>query len=374
MEKRTAGVEIKQKNRTSIFQLLRRHEGLSRQDIVTMLRLSLPTVTQNLVELMEEGIVEECGSIGNTGGRRAKRYAINCQARVAIGLDITKNHISVAVVDMKGNVIAHQRVRFPFARTDEYAKKLADMVEWGVAETQIDRKSILGVGIGVPGLVSADHDRVIYGETLNFSGAEVDEFSKYIPYPTALYHDVHAACFAETWNNKDIKNAFYIMINNSLGGAIYVNHHLYSGDTTRSGEIGHITLVPNGRRCYCGKLGCVDTYCSTGNLASLADGNLGAFFDLLEAGDPQAKYVWTEYIGYLATAINMIRMLFDCDVILGGYIGEYIDTYIDDLRKLIAEKNPFDDNSDYLLPCKCKTAAVATGAALGYISSFLETI
>ena len=100
MEKRTAGVEIKQKNRTSIFQLLRRHEGLSRQDIVTMLRLSLPTVTQNLVELMEEGIVEECGSIGNTGGRRAKSYAINCQARVAIGLDITKNHISVAVVDM----------------------------------------------------------------------------------------------------------------------------------------------------------------------------------------------------------------------------------------------------------------------------------
>lgn len=374
MEKRTAGVEIKQKNRTSIFQLLRNHKGLSRQDVVTMLHLSLPTVTQNLTELMEEGLVVEGGTIGNTGGRRAKSYAINCRARTAIGLDITKNHISVAAVDMKGDVITHQRVRYPFARTDDYARKLAEMVEWAIEESQIDRRSILGVGIGVPGLVSEDHERVTYGETLNFTGAVKEEFAKYIPFPTALHHDVHAACFAETWNNKDIKNAFYVMINNSLGGAIYVNHHLYFGDTTRSGEIGHITLVPNGRRCYCGKLGCVDSYCSTGNLASLTDGNLGAFFALLKEGDSQAEAVWTEYMGYLATAINMIRMLFDCDVILGGYIGEYIDAYINDLRLLTAEKNPFGDNADYLLPCKCKTAAVATGAALDYVSSFLEII
>lgn len=374
MEKRTAGTEIKQKNRTSIFQLLWQNEGLSRQDIVAALRLSLPTVTQNLVEMMEEGLVVESGSIGNTGGRRAKSYAVNGRARTAIGLEITKNHIAVAVVDMKGNVIVHQRVRHPFARTDEYAQKLADMVQWGIETAKISRESILGVGIGVPGLVSEDHKRVTYGKTLNFTGAEVEEFAKYIPYPTVFYHDVHAACCAETWNNKEIKNAFYVMIHNSVGGAVYVNHHLYSGDTTRSGEIGHITLVPNGRRCYCGKLGCVDAYCSTADLVSMTNGNLGAFFGLLEAGDAQAKAVWAEYMEHLATMVNMIRMLFDCDVILGGYIGEYIDAYMDDLRELAAEKNPFDDNAAYLLPCRFKKAAVATGAALGYISDFLKTV
>lgn len=374
MERRPAGIEIKLKNRTSIFQLLRQHDGLSRQDVVTMLRLSLPTVTQNLTELMEEGLVVESGSIGNTGGRRAKSYAVNGRARTAIGLEITKNHIAVAVVDMKGNVLVHQRVRYPFAKTDDYAGKLADLVQWGIEEAQIDSESVLGVGIGIPGLVSEDHKRVTYGETLNFTGAEVGEFAKYIPYPAALYHDVHAACFAETWNNKEIKNAFYIMIHNSVGGAVYVNHHLYSGDTTRSGEIGHITLVPNGRRCYCGKLGCVDAYCSTANLVAMTNGNLGAFFGLLEAGDAQAKAAWAEYMEHLSAAINMIRMLFDCDVILGGHIGEYIDAYMDDLRVLTAQKNPFDDNAEYLQPCRFKKAAVATGAALGYISDFLETV
>ena len=374
MEKRTAGIEIKQKNRTSIFQLLRNHEGLSRQDIVSSLHLSLPTVTQNLTELMEEGLVVECGSIGNTGGRRARSYTANRYARTAIGLDITKNHISVAAVDMKGELIAHQRVRYSFARTDEYARKLADMVEWVIGESQIDRESILGVGIGVPGLVSEDHERVTYGETLNFTGAEKEEFTKYIPYPAALYHDVYAACFAETWKDKDVRNIFYMMINSSLGGAIYINNQLYSGDTTRSGEIGHIPLVPNGRRCYCGKLGCVDAYCSTSLLSSLTDGNLGAFFALLDQGDAKAREVWNEYLGHLATAVNVVRMMLDCDVILGGYIGEFIDAYVDELRDLVAEKNPFDENSDYLLPCKCKTAAVATGAALDYISTFINGI
>ena len=374
MEKRTAGIEIKQKNRTSIFQLLRNHEGLSRQDIVSSLHLSLPTVTQNLTELMEEGLVVECGSIGNTGGRRARSYTANRYARTAIGLDITKNHISVAAVDMKGELIAHQRVRYSFARTDEYARKLADMVEWVIGESLIDRESILGVGIGVPGLVSEDHERVTYGETLNFTGAEKEEFTKYIPYPAALYHDVYAACFAETWKDKDVRNIFYMMINSSLGGAIYINNQLYSGDTTRSGEIGHIPLVPNGRRCYCGKLGCVDAYCSTSLLSSLTDGNLGAFFALLDQGDAKAREVWNEYLGHLATAVNVVRMMLDCDVILGGYIGEFIDAYVDELRDLVAEKNPFDENSDYLLPCKCKTAAVATGAALDYISTFINRI
>ena len=374
MEKRTANIEIKQKNRTNIFQLLRAREGLSRQDIVSALNLSLPTVTQNLTELREEGLVTEIGSIGNTGGRRARSYAVNRMARTAIGLDITKNHISVAAVDMKGDLIAHHRTRWPFARTDEYARKLADMVQGLIDDAQIDQRSVLGVGIGLPGLVSEDHSYVTYGETMNFTGAHKEEFAKYIPFPTAMYHDVHAACFAETWDNKDIRNVFYLMINNSLGGAIYIDHKLYPGDTTRSGEIGHITLIPGGRRCYCGKLGCVDAYCSSSILSAMTDGNLGAFFALLKDGDPDARALWEEYRTHLATTVNLVRMVLDCDIILGGYIGEYIDPYIEEIRKLAAQQNPFDNQSDYLLPCRCKTAAVAIGAALGYISAFLSGI
>lgn len=374
MEKRTANIEIKQKNRTDIFRLLRNKGGLSRQDIVTALHLSLPTVTQNLSELMEEGLVEEAGSVGNTGGRRARSYAVNNWARTAVGLDITQNHISAAVVDMGGRLITHQRIRHPFARTDEYAHRLAEMVDEAIVRADIKRENILGVGIGVPGLVSDDHETVIYGETLNFTGADKQEFAKYIPFPTALYHDVNAACFAEIWQKGDIENVFYVMLNNSIGGAIYVDHKLYEGDTVRAGELGHITVVPNGRRCYCGRRGCVDAYCSSERLSTLTDGNLGAFFERLKQKDPKACELWNEYIEHLTTVLNISRVMLDCNIILGGYVGAYIDDYMNDLRRLTAEKNPFEDHADYLLPCKCKVAAVAMGAALNYISAFVNTI
>ena len=69
-----------------------------------------------------------------------------------------------------------------------------------------------------------------------------------------------------------------------------------------------------------------------------------------------------------------LRMLFDCDIIIGGYVGSYMDEYIEQLRELVAQRSPFDDNADYVRPCRCKTEAIAAGSALNYISVFLNSI
>ena len=100
-----------------------------------------------------------------------------------------------------------------------------------------------------------------------------------------------------------------------MDGSLYMGNHL------RAGEFGHNTLVPGGRRCYCGKEGCLDAYCSARLLADHADGNLVAFFDGLRDGDAEKQAVWREYLGYLAIAVNNLHMSFDCDVIVGGYVG-----------------------------------------------------
>ena len=114
MEKKTANIEIKQRNRTNIYQLLRKQGELSRQEIVMALQLSLPTVTQNLAELQAEGLVTEAGTIGNTGGRRAKTYSIVRDARTAIGIDVTKHHVTAVAVDLNGAIIAKTRTKLTF--------------------------------------------------------------------------------------------------------------------------------------------------------------------------------------------------------------------------------------------------------------------
>ena len=374
MDQKIINVEIKQKNRTSIFSLFRHHQQLSRQDIVAALDLSLPTVTNNLEELKKEGLIAQTGSFGNTGGRRARAYSLVANARTAIGLDITRHHVTAVAVDLQGTIIISRRRRLDFERTDAYYRELGNIVRQIVSAAGLEEQNILGVGIGVPGLVTEDHQTVFYGGVLGFTGATCAEFSKYIPYPAALMHDTDAACFAEMWVSPGTQNAFYIMLSASVGGTVYIGGNQYSGSKMRAGEIGHTVAVPGGKACYCGRRGCVDPYCAASALTEVTGGDLKLFFQRLEEGDEEIRAVWQEYLEHLAVAVANLRMLFDCDIIIGGYVGSYMDEYIEQLRDLVAERSPFDDNADFVRPCQCKTEAIAAGSALNYISVFLNSI
>ncbi len=372
--KKNNPLEIKQFNRSIIYNYIRNNEDVTKQDIVSDLKLSLPTITQNITQLLSEGLIKETGFIKNTGGRPAKAYNIVKDARTAIGIDITKNHITLVAVDLKGKIIDRLSVKQKYERTDQYYKYLGTLVKTLTENAQLDEDNISGVGFAVPGLISKDGKTVFYGEILNFTKATLSEFTKYVPYETALFNDAKASSFTEIWANKDINNAFYIMLSNNVGGSVIINRQVYTGDHTRSGEVGHLQIIKDGKLCYCGQQGCVDTYCAATVLSELTKGNLSDFFSLLESGDEEATSLWDDYLEHLAITANNVHMLFDCDIILGGYIGEYIGDYIDDLRNKAKDLNSFADNADYLKESTYKKDAIAAGAALHFISGFLDSI
>lgn len=373
-QKITANMEIKRANRSSVYSLLLKHGQLTKQEIVEALQLSLPTVTQYLSDFQDEGLVSEAGFIGNTGGRRAKTYDIVSNARTAIGLDITKNHITAIAIDLRGEIIAKIRVRYAFSRTDAYYQYLGEIINQIITEAKLNPANILGVGVGVPGLCTADYQTVYYGQILGFTGATCQEFSKYMSYPAALMNDANAASFAELWINTGIKNAFYIMLSNNVGGSVVINGQMFYGDDLHSGEVGHLAIVTDGELCYCGKRGCVDPYCAATVLSSLTDGNLDDFFNILKKGDPDAVKIWDTYLDHLTDAVVNVHMLYDCKVIIGGYVGQFISDYMDDLKARISKYNIFGDKDDFILVCSYQKEAIAAGAALKFISDFIKTI
>jgi hypothetical protein len=129
----------------------------------------------------------------NTGGRSAKTYALCRQARTAIGLDITRNHITAVAVDLCGDVISTSRIKYAFECTDEYFHQLGAVVDQIIRAGRLDPETILGVGISLPALVTADNESVFYGDILNITGLSRSKISKYISYPTMLFNDAHAA-------------------------------------------------------------------------------------------------------------------------------------------------------------------------------------
>lgn len=368
---------IKQQNRDLVYRFIRDQRQASKQDIVAGLRLSLPTVTQNLNFLLEQGLIDASRQIHNTGGRNATAFSVKAKARMAIGLNLTGHHMNAVSVDLLGRngPVLQNRIVFNLD-SDDYLRKIGEVVEKVISVDQIDPDCLLGVGLSVPGLISEDGEEVVYGKTLHFSGKRREEIARYIPYPVRLFHDSYTAGYAEWRANPAAADAFYISLGNSVGGAIIRQNGVYEGESRKAGEIGHMIISPNARkRCYCGNFGCFDTLCSANVLVELTDGNLAEFFRIKQDGNKEAAKIWNRYLDHLALAVHNIRMLFDTKVILGGYVGPYVTEDFGKLFPRIDRLDPYGQKAeDYVIPCCSKIESIAVGSARIFIDEFLKTI
>ena len=359
-------------NTSNIYSYFLTHPDATKQDLALNLNLTLPTVTKNIDYLSGLGLIEASGSRGQTGGRRAITYSLCAEAKVALGIDITMHHVSCVAVDLNGEIISFKRNYLIFEYSDSYFKKVADLLNGFIAESKIEEEKILGVGIGIQALVKNDNRTVFYSGIMEFREDTYEMFRKYIHYDISMFNDAKASCFAEKWVNKDIQNAFYILLSNNVGGAMIINGQVYSGNNFRAAEVGHITLVPQGRQCYCGQCGCVDPYLAATNLSQ--DDLAGYFAELKKTTDAKILANWDRYLDYMASAINNVRALMDCDIILGGYVGAYLEPYLDEIKKRAMKVNTFDSNADFIKLCTYKSESIAAGAALHYIAQFINTI
>lgn len=376
--------EVKKINRNQIYRLINDRERVSKPELSVLLGLSMPTVIQNVNELLERGLIAEVGAYESTGGRKAKVLAPVYDACYAIGIDITQNHIGMALTNLSGDVLRHTRLYKPYVNQDAYYRELAELANQYLADTGRPAGRFLGFGIAVPGIVRPDSQTISNSHALRINNVPCRTFSQYFGHPCVISNDANAAMVAEMFHHPQKVTAVYLSLSNSVGGAIFAekiaglsgeqaNDNLFLGDNFRSGEFGHMTLYPGGLPCYCGKLGCVDSYCSAKLLASLTNGKLEKFFDRL-ADEPSLLATWQVYLRHLAIAINNLRMAFDCQIIIGGYVGSHIEPHLGTLRVLAAQLNTFEADASYIRACRFKTEASALGAALRHVDNFISSI
>lgn len=376
MEKKIDSRKIREHNRRLIYHDISRRGPLTRQEIVSALSISLPTVNKNLEELMQGGWVKTASLITGTGGRNALSYQAVYDARLALGVSLTGHHINVICMDLGGNILSFKRTRIAFDLSSKsYLKKIGELVAQAGEEGGVTKEKLLGMGVSLPGLLSKDHRKVVYGKTFGFTGITAGEICAYSPYPGELFHDTYTSGYAESRAAPQIKNAFYLILGASVGGALIRGGSVYEGESGKAGEIGHILAdkSPNAKTCYCGKKGCFDTLCRAGELDAYTDGNLEEFFERLKEGDGEAKARWERYSAHLAVAVSNLHLIFDMPVIIGGYVGMYMGDRIEDLRRRVDGLNPFGDSaSDYVLSCASSLEPIAVGAAQIYIDRFLK--
>lgn len=372
IKKGISNLEVKNYNKKRIINLLYQKEEVTRQDISRILGLSLPTVTQVLKELCEIGLVKEAGTLASSGGRKPTLNAISYDAKLSIGIEITRNSIRLVLIDLSGRVIDHVTYPKSFENSGDYFDEVSGMVEKLIVQNEVDRSAVLGIGFAIPGVISKHEGMVEFVPTLEVKNLSLAKIEEHFQYRVMVDNEANLAGLAEIWNIRHLNDAIFLSINKGVGGAIILNDMIYDGRHYRAGEFGHMTIIKDGKKCSCGKYGCLEAYCSTEVLNVHGEEDLNEFFSHLKDGEPQYARVWDEYLTNLAICINNIRMIFDADVIIGGRIQRYIEAYIDVLNRKVRERNSFSDATEYIHISKYAEKASAVGGALLLVNDFLN--
>ena len=344
-------------------------------DIAKGLNLSFPTVYHNLAELEERGYIEPCGELPSTGGRPATSYKVVKNIRTAIGISMTSHHLDFAAADLSKTETAIKTVQNRFLIDDpNYFRFVADELEVFIDENGIDREKLLGVGITLAGIVMPDNYTVLYAPTLYMRDISLQALSDLIPYPVYIENDASSGGYAEWCRDQAQTNIAFISLSEGVGGAILLNGEQYTGNNFRSGEFGHMCVEYNGRPCTCGKKGCLEAYCSSARIVGETGATVEDFFSQLSGGDALAVNLWEDYKKHLVIGIHNIRMAFDCDIVLGGELSEFIEPYLPELRALSAELDPFDKDAAYLRVSRAPKYSSILGVALGFIRDFISDI
>lgn len=366
-------IGIKELNKKKIFEFIYTSGETSKQEMADTLGLSLPTVTNNLNTLINEGLVEKCGRYESTGGRKA--HIISCvkTARFAVGVSAFMSSVRICAVDLYGTPFAEIMNELTYHEDESYYIEVADMIKSFVASLPYPDTNCIGVGISTQGLVSQDGNNVVYSAIMGNAEMTRDKFGRHLPWPCILEHDTKASATAEIWKSKnETEDAIYLLLNNNFGGVLVSRGKVHSGG---SGVIEHVIIHPDGMKCYCGKKGCVEAYCSANALKKKAGMSLELFFKKLRGNDSNAMKIWKDFLDDLALTIDNLRMIINYKIIIGGLLRQYMtQSDINMLEEAIMSKTAFRSIGISIELSRYGQNAAAIGAALHYINSFLSTV
>ena len=316
----------------------------------------------------------EAGTQASSGGRRAMALCADGDSKYAAGIDITKNHIDFALINLRGAVIANERLKIRFAKDEVYGEQVQELFYQFLRENHINTEKMVGMGVALPGIVSIDQQTLERSHILEIEKPLELKRIKQLSCPIHFFNDATAACMAECYRRTTPDSFTFFSLRNSVGGATVIENKIVEGKSGRNGELGHMCIVQGGRMCYCGKRGHYDSYGSALRLSDMTNGSLEEFFRRVSEGEKDLVRVFDEYMDYLAMMIYNIHIISDLPVVIGGYVGKYLEPYVGLLKEKTEKYNIFEEKEEYIFISYYGLEAAAVGAARYQIERFIEAL
>jgi predicted NBD/HSP70 family sugar kinase len=315
-------------NRNLILNIIRSQGPLSRTQLTELSGLSVGAVSQIVNELLTSGWVYEVGESDYTGGRRQVMLRLNPTAGYVVGLKLMENRVVGAICDLETTVLNYVEHPLTGVHTpDAIAETLAQIVIQALYDTGITREKVRGVGIGLAGVINGETGIVHYSPFFHWQHIPLaDRVSRHLGLPVYLDNDVNTLTITEQLfgSGRDVANFVVLTIGRGVGLGVVINHAIYRGHKGGVGELGHVTVVPDGPLCDCGKRGCLEALAADpaifrtmqGKLALGAPPTLEAIAQAAEQGNKTAHEALARSGYYLGLGLAIVVNLFCPDLII----------------------------------------------------------
>ena len=356
---------LRSTNERLLLDRLRASGPASRAQLARETGLSKPTVSSALAALEESGLVREAGTHAPERGRVAVLYAADPAAGHALGIDIGRGWLRIAVADLDGEVVARSDVRNRARTSGAMAELVVSTARQVVSGSGVDPAGVAHAVVGTPGVYDEERRRVRYAMHLPGWGRAglFDRMRDELGVPLEVHNDANLAALGEyTFGVGAGSRLFaYIMIGTGLGMGVVSEGRLFTGACGGAGEIGFLPWP--GRR----EPGTLEDAVSGEAVVESArsfgmSGQLTAkaVFDAARSGNPaavKAVRLEGERIAYTVAAAAAVL---DPDlVVLGGGVGHSVDLLLGPVRETLRGLTPLRPR---IVPSRLGEDAVLMGA------------
>ncbi len=277
--------------------------------------------------------------------------------QAVIGVDLGGTNLRSALLSPEGDLLdKHSEATYAFEGWKKVIRRLIENIKRQQDSAGKKGLRIAAVGVGAPGIIQSDTGVVV--KSPNFPDWNnlplKNELELALGLPVTVENDANAAALGEQWRGagKGIGSMILLTLGTGVGGGIVLNNQIWQGADGMAGELGHMTIIPDGRQCGCGNTGCLEMYASARGIvqsyrernekASSAGGEITSeyVYEAAGRGDPDALAVMQGMGRMLGIGIaNLINIFNPEMIVLGGRVKDAWQLFIDATRGEIKKRS-----------------------------------
>lgn len=258
-------------NRALVLQALYRAAGLSRADLAREVGLTRVTISDLVADLIAQRLVIELGVRNDARpGKPATVLDINRTGFSIVGLDLSYDSVfRGALMDLDGTVLHREQVDVAGVSGEAATGAVIELLDLLLANAKVP---VLGVGVGTPGVVSAN-GTVLSAPNLGWTDVPLQAIiAGHCALPVQVANDANVAALAERTFGGGVDDMILVRVGRGVGAGVVIAGTIVQGARSAAGEIGHVVVgTDGGSRCACGKDGCLETWLAIPRLQARLD-------------------------------------------------------------------------------------------------------